>query len=117
MILNECLISDSIAKDICSIMLASVNVMPPISDCMCAKLRSSWDREHNRVLELETEILKKQQMINDLEQRYAFIQNDHVKLQVKFQNYKEAIQNQKLCDNSNSIASNAIFEINKLKDQ
>ncbi|GJW48855.1 hypothetical protein Tco_0080501 [Tanacetum coccineum] len=56
-------------------------------------------------------------MINDLEQRSAFIQNDHVKLHVKFQNYKEAIQNQKLCDNSNSIASNAIFEINKLKDQ
>ncbi|GJR67294.1 hypothetical protein Tco_0013359 [Tanacetum coccineum] len=117
MILNECLISDSIAKDICSIVLASVNVVPPISDCMCAELRSSCDREHNRVLELEAEILKKQQMINDLEQRSAFIQNDHVKLQVKFQNYKEAIQNQKLCDNSNSIASNAIFEINKLKDQ
>ncbi|GJR29972.1 hypothetical protein Tco_1106204 [Tanacetum coccineum] len=117
MILNECLISDSIAKDICSIVLASVNGVPPISDCMCAELRSSCDREHNRVLELEAEILKKQQMINDLEQRSAFIQNDHVKLQVKFQNYKEAIQNQKLCDNSNSIASNVIFEINKLKDQ
>ncbi|GJV21828.1 putative reverse transcriptase domain, ribonuclease H-like domain, aspartic peptidase domain protein [Tanacetum coccineum] len=116
-IVNECLISDSIAKNICSIVLAFVKVVPPISDCMCVELRSSCDREHNRVLELEAEILKKQQMINDLEQRSAFIQNDHVKLQVKFQNYKEAIQNQKLCDNSNSIASNAIFEINKLKDQ
>ncbi|GKA71075.1 hypothetical protein Tco_0777214 [Tanacetum coccineum] len=95
MILNECLISDSIAKDICSIMLASVNVMPPISDCMCAKLRSSWDREHNRVLELETEILKKQQMINDLEQRSAFIQNDHVKLQNDGYKIEIAKQNQR----------------------
>ncbi|GJY52132.1 hypothetical protein Tco_0442979 [Tanacetum coccineum] len=34
MILNEYLIYDSIAKDICSIMLASINVVPPISDCM-----------------------------------------------------------------------------------
>ncbi|GKA70501.1 integrase, catalytic region, zinc finger, CCHC-type containing protein [Tanacetum coccineum] len=67
MILNECLISDSIAKDICSIVLASVNFVPPISDCMCAELRSSCDREHNGVLELDAEILKKQQMINDLE--------------------------------------------------
>ncbi|GKA06975.1 hypothetical protein Tco_0686199 [Tanacetum coccineum] len=57
-----------IAKDICSIVLASVNVVPPISDCMCAELRSSCDREHNR------------------------------------------------CSDTSS-ASNAIFEINKLRDQ
>ncbi|GJS67455.1 putative reverse transcriptase domain, ribonuclease H-like domain, aspartic peptidase domain protein [Tanacetum coccineum] len=93
MIVNECLISDSIAKDICSIVLASVNVVPPISDCMCAELRSSCDREHNRVLELEAEILKKQQMINDLEQRSAFIQNDHVKLQDQLQGRDETIRN------------------------
>nr|GFA13629.1 hypothetical protein [Tanacetum cinerariifolium] len=66
--------------------------------------------EHSKVLELEAEILKKKQVINDAEKRCAFIQNEHVKLQLKFQKYKE-------CDTSNSTASNAIFEINKLKDQ
>ncbi|GJW63142.1 retrovirus-related pol polyprotein from transposon TNT 1-94 [Tanacetum coccineum] len=54
---------------------------------------SSCDREHNRVLELEDEILKKQQMINDLEQRSAFIQNDHVKLQDQLQGIDETIRN------------------------
>nr|GFA37454.1 hypothetical protein [Tanacetum cinerariifolium] len=66
--------------------------------------------EHFKVLELEAKILKKQQVINDAEKRCAFIQNEHVKLQLKFQKYKE-------CDTSNSTTSNAIFEINKLKEQ
>ncbi|GJW92426.1 zinc finger, CCHC-type containing protein [Tanacetum coccineum] len=61
---------------------ASVNVVAPISDCMCAELRSSCDREHNR---------------------------NYVSLQLKFQNYKQ-------CSDTSS-ASNAIFEINKLRDQ
>ncbi|GJQ99246.1 retrovirus-related pol polyprotein from transposon TNT 1-94 [Tanacetum coccineum] len=36
----ECLNLIVFAKDICSIVLASVNVVPPISDCMCAELNS-----------------------------------------------------------------------------
>ncbi|GJW08911.1 hypothetical protein Tco_1571334 [Tanacetum coccineum] len=109
MILNECLISDSIAKDICSIVLASVNVVPPISDCMCAELRSSCDREHNRVLELEAEISKHKRLITESEKRFAFLEQNYVSLQLKFQNYKQ-------CSDTSS-ASNAIFEINKLRDQ
>nr|GEZ36892.1 hypothetical protein [Tanacetum cinerariifolium] len=50
------------------------------------------------------------QVINDVEKRCAFIQNEHLKLQLKFQKYKE-------CDTSNFNASNEIFEINKLKEQ
>ncbi|GJS33834.1 hypothetical protein Tco_0532216 [Tanacetum coccineum] len=73
--------------------------------------------EHSKVIELEAEILKKQQMLNVSEKRCAFIEKNHVNLQVKFQKYKECLQNQRVCDNSNSTASNAIFEINKLKDQ
>nr|GFB67266.1 hypothetical protein [Tanacetum cinerariifolium] len=77
---------------------------------MLEELRTTCDREHSKVLKLEAKILKKQQVINDAEKRCAFIQTKHVKLQLIFQKYKK-------CDTSNSTASNAIFEINKLKDQ
>ncbi|GKC00120.1 retrovirus-related pol polyprotein from transposon TNT 1-94, partial [Tanacetum coccineum] len=117
LIQNDCLIANSLEKDICSIMLASDIVVPPSSNCLCEELRSNCDREHSKVVELEAEILKKQQMLNESEKRCAFIEKNHVNLQVKFQKYKECLQNQRVCDNTNSTASNAIFEINKLKDQ
>ncbi|GJS50923.1 retrovirus-related pol polyprotein from transposon TNT 1-94 [Tanacetum coccineum] len=87
------------------------------SNCLCEELRSNCDREHSKVVELEAEILKKQQMLHESEKRCTFIEKNHVNLQVKFQKYKECLQNQRVCDTSNSTASNAIFEINKLKDQ
>nr|GFA46808.1 hypothetical protein [Tanacetum cinerariifolium] len=113
LITNECLIANSIANDICSIALAYDLVVPPSSDsshCMLEELRTTCNKEHSKVLKLEAEILKKQQVINDAEKQCVFIQNEHVKLQLKFQKYKE-------CDTSNFTASNAIFEINKLKEQ
>nr|GFB74525.1 hypothetical protein [Tanacetum cinerariifolium] len=76
LIKNECLISDSISKDICSIVLAFVNIVSPNFDCMCAELRTSCDREHNRVLELETEISKLHNMLKESEKRCVFIQED-----------------------------------------
>ncbi|GJR45125.1 retrovirus-related pol polyprotein from transposon TNT 1-94 [Tanacetum coccineum] len=117
LIQNDCLIANSLEKDICSIVLASDIVVPPSSNCLCEELRSNCDREHSKVVELEAEILKKQQMLNESEKRCAFIEKNHVNLQVKFQKYKECLQNQRVCDNTNSTTSNAIFEINKLKDQ
>ncbi|GJQ94097.1 hypothetical protein Tco_0005236 [Tanacetum coccineum] len=92
-----------IAKDICSIVLASVNVVPHISDCMCAELRSSCDREHNRVLELEAEISKHKRLITESEKHFAFLEQNYVSLQLKFQNYKQ-------CSDTSSA------EISQLKD-
>ncbi|GJY64567.1 uncharacterized mitochondrial protein-like protein [Tanacetum coccineum] len=117
LIQNDCLIANSLEKDICTIVLASDIVVPSSSNCLCEELKSNCDREHSKVVELEAEILKKQQMLNESKKRCAFIKKNHVNLQVKFQKYKECLQNQRVCDNSNSTASNAIFEINKLKDQ
>ncbi|GJS84576.1 hypothetical protein Tco_0751117 [Tanacetum coccineum] len=117
LIQNDCLIANCLEKDICSIVLTSDIVVPPSSNCLCEELRSNCDREHSKVVELEAEILKKQQMLNESEKCCAFIEKNHVNLQVKFQKYKECLQNQRVCDNTNSTASNAIFEINKLKDQ
>ncbi|GJU38199.1 retrovirus-related pol polyprotein from transposon TNT 1-94 [Tanacetum coccineum] len=116
LIQNDCLIANCLEKDICSIVLTSDIVVPPSSNCLCEELRSNCDREHSKVVELEAEILKKQQMLHESEKRCAFIEKNHVNLQVKFQKYKECLQNQRVCDNSNSTASNEIFEINKLKD-
>nr|GEW78133.1 hypothetical protein [Tanacetum cinerariifolium] len=76
----------------------------------CFVSSTSYDREHNRVLELEAEISKLYNMLKESEKSCVFIQKDHIDLQVKFQNFKE-------CANSNATPSNAIFEINKLKDQ
>ncbi|GJY89892.1 retrovirus-related pol polyprotein from transposon TNT 1-94 [Tanacetum coccineum] len=112
LIQNECLITDSIAKDICSIVLASDRDRP-----LSEELSLNCDREHSKVIELEAEILKTQQKLNESEKRCAFIEKNHIDLQVKFQKYKDCFTNQTVCDNSNSTASNAIFEINKLKDQ
>ncbi|GJV09259.1 hypothetical protein Tco_1346915 [Tanacetum coccineum] len=68
-------------KDICSIVLASDNVVPPNSNCLCEELRSNCDREHSKVVELEAE--KKQQMLNESEKRCAFIEKNHLKDQLQ----------------------------------
>ncbi|GJS66635.1 retrovirus-related pol polyprotein from transposon TNT 1-94 [Tanacetum coccineum] len=78
LIQNDCLIANCLEKDICSIVLASDIVVPPSSNCLCEELRSNCDREHSKVVELEAEILKKQQMLNESEKRCAFIEKNHV---------------------------------------
>nr|GEU59558.1 hypothetical protein [Tanacetum cinerariifolium] len=75
---DESLIADCIAKDVCSIVLASEREVLLRSNCRCEELQSTCNREHSRVLELEAEIV---------------------------------------CEQPNATASNAIFEIKKLKAQ
>ncbi|GJR22716.1 reverse transcriptase domain-containing protein [Tanacetum coccineum] len=109
LIKNDCLIAECLEKDICSIVLTSDSVVPPSSNYLCEDLRSACDREHTKVLELEAEISKQKQLITESEKRFAFLEQNYVSLQLKFQNYKQ-------CSDTSS-ASNAIFEINKLRDQ
>ncbi|GJX98605.1 retrovirus-related pol polyprotein from transposon TNT 1-94 [Tanacetum coccineum] len=85
LIQNGCLIANCLRKDICSIVLTSDIVVPPSSNCLCEELRSNCDREHSKVIELEVEILKKQQNAHESEKRCAFIENNHVNLQLKDQ--------------------------------
>ncbi|GJW33796.1 hypothetical protein Tco_0053828 [Tanacetum coccineum] len=66
-------------------------------------------REHTKVLELEAEVFKQQKMVIESEKRNSHLQKNHIDLQLKFQNYKQCIDT--------SSASNAIFEINKLRNQ
>ncbi|GJX19414.1 hypothetical protein Tco_0222091 [Tanacetum coccineum] len=111
LIKNDCLIGLNccLEKDICSIVLTSDIVVPPSSNCLCEDLRSACDREHTKVLELEAEVLKQQKMVIESEKRNSHLQKTHIDLQLKFQNYKQCIDT--------SSASNAIFEINKLRKQ
>ncbi|GJZ38316.1 reverse transcriptase domain-containing protein [Tanacetum coccineum] len=109
LIRNDCLIAECLEKDICSIVLTSDIVVPPSSNCLCEDLRSACDREHTKVLELEAEVLKQQKMVIESEKRNSHLQKNHIDLQLKFQNYKQCIDT--------SSASNAIFEINKLRKQ
>ncbi|GJR67882.1 uncharacterized mitochondrial protein-like protein [Tanacetum coccineum] len=108
LIINECLIAECLEKDICSIVLTSDIVVPPSSNCLCEDLRSACDREHTKVLELEAEISKQKQLITESEKLFHS-QTEYINLQLKFQNYKQCIDT--------SSASNAIFEINKLRQQ
>ncbi|GJW94741.1 retrovirus-related pol polyprotein from transposon TNT 1-94 [Tanacetum coccineum] len=82
---------------------------PPSSIAFARDLRSACDREHTKVLELEAEISKQKQLFIESEKRFAFLEQNYVCLQLKFQNYKQCIDT--------SSASNAIFEINKLRQQ
>ncbi|GJT52622.1 hypothetical protein Tco_0978779 [Tanacetum coccineum] len=109
LIKHDCLIAECLEKDICSIVLTFDIVVPPSSNCLCEDLRSACDREHTKVLELEAEVLKQQKMVIESEKRNSHLQKTHIDLQLKFQNYKQCIDT--------SSASNAIFEINKLRKQ
>ncbi|GJZ99703.1 hypothetical protein Tco_0672254 [Tanacetum coccineum] len=100
---------DSWKIRICSIVLYSDVAVTPSSNCSCDNLRLECDREHNKALELEVEISKHQRLITESEKCFAFLEQNYVNLQLKFQNYKQ-------CSDTSS-ASNAIFEINKLRDQ
>nr|GFC95823.1 hypothetical protein [Tanacetum cinerariifolium] len=68
---------------------------------MLEELRTTCDREHSKVLELEAEILKRQQVINDAKKRCAFIQNEHVK-EIAAQKAKIATLNAKTVGNKTS---------------
>ncbi|GJX56658.1 retrovirus-related pol polyprotein from transposon TNT 1-94 [Tanacetum coccineum] len=109
LIKNDCLIAECLEKDICSIVLTFDIVVPPSSNCLCEDLRFACDREHTKVLELEAEVLKQQKIVIESEKRNSHLQKTHIDLQLKFQNYKQCIDT--------SSASNAIFEINKLRKQ
>nr|GEU84234.1 retrovirus-related Pol polyprotein from transposon TNT 1-94 [Tanacetum cinerariifolium] len=65
LIKNECLITDCIEKDICSIVLASDRDRP-----FSEELRSNCVRENSKVIELEAEILKQQQMLAESDKRW-----------------------------------------------
>nr|GEX73664.1 hypothetical protein [Tanacetum cinerariifolium] len=78
LIQNKCLIIDCIAKDICSIMLAYDRDRPPSEDPS-----SNCVRENSKVIELEAEILKQQQMLVESDKQFFEINQLKEQLQGK----------------------------------
>ncbi|GJT14674.1 putative ribonuclease H-like domain-containing protein [Tanacetum coccineum] len=66
LIQNECLLAESMFKDICSIMLTSDIAVP-----MSVEPRTNCVKEHSRNLELEAEILKMKQLLVEKEKRFC----------------------------------------------
>nr|GEX53648.1 hypothetical protein [Tanacetum cinerariifolium] len=95
LIQNDTLLANGIQNDVCAIVLT----------------------EHNRVLELEAQVLETQKMLSNSNSQCTILEKHYNDLQLKFQRYKENFKNQRVLDNSNAMASNAIFEITLLKDQ
>ncbi|GJT70800.1 hypothetical protein Tco_1030086 [Tanacetum coccineum] len=88
--------------------LLPILLCPSFGIAFAKILDSACDRDHTNVLN-EAEISKQKQLITESEKRFAFLEQNYVSLQLKFQNYKQCIDT--------SSASNAIFEINKLRQQ
>nr|GEZ51532.1 hypothetical protein [Tanacetum cinerariifolium] len=82
-----------------------------------AEISSSCVGELSKGLELEAEIAKKNKMLFELEKRCSYIEKDYIDLEIKFQEYRDCFESPNVCDNSQSLAYNAFFEINKLKDR
>nr|GEY64357.1 hypothetical protein [Tanacetum cinerariifolium] len=68
LIQNECLITNCIAKDICSIVLASDRDRP-----LSEEMQSNCVRKNSKVIELEAEILKHQQMLAESDKRILIV--------------------------------------------
>ncbi|GKD81439.1 hypothetical protein Tco_1348278 [Tanacetum coccineum] len=93
LIQNECLLAESVSKDICSVVLTSNIVVP-----MSVEPRSNYVKEHSRNLELEAEILKMKQLLlkDQLQEKDKLIR----KLKDQIGNMKE---NDSLRDENMSI--------------
>ena len=60
---NDNSIDESIAKDVCLIVLASKKHVSSRFNCIREELQSNSDKAHSRVVALEAEVLEKQQML------------------------------------------------------
>nr|GEX26115.1 hypothetical protein [Tanacetum cinerariifolium] len=97
LIQNECLNTDCIAKDICSIMLDSDRDRP-----LSEEHRSNCVRENSKVIELEAEFLNQRQMLAESDKRFnaAFEINQ---LKEQLQGKDDTIRKLKIQINSMSM--------------
>ncbi|GJS44879.1 hypothetical protein Tco_0595000 [Tanacetum coccineum] len=95
LIQNECLLVESVSKDICSVVLTSDIDVP-----MSIEPSSSCVKEHFRNMELEAEILKVKQLLVEKEKRCSFIETEY---QLKEELTTVRIKNDSLRDENVSI--------------
>ncbi|GKA10489.1 retrovirus-related pol polyprotein from transposon TNT 1-94 [Tanacetum coccineum] len=80
------------------------------------------DGAYNKVLELEAELVKKKDMIEQvvfikLSKCYSKLEKDYISLEIVMQQSKEWFQNDKPCENQDAPEFHEFFEINELRAQ
>ncbi|GKB60526.1 hypothetical protein Tco_0916712 [Tanacetum coccineum] len=85
-------------------------------------MEQSYINEYRKVLELETELSKKKNMVekvvyDELSNRCSRLKNHCISLEIKVQQYIESFQNNKSCLNQYASTFPKFFEINELKAQ
>ncbi|GJX34680.1 hypothetical protein Tco_0246237 [Tanacetum coccineum] len=101
LIQNECLLAESVSKDICSVMLNSDIAMP-----MSVEPRSNYIKEHSRNLELEAEILKLKEELIDVRIKNDNLRDENVSIKKCYQDlYKSKAES-----NSNVSSRAAVRE-------
>ncbi|GJT34463.1 hypothetical protein Tco_0924882, partial [Tanacetum coccineum] len=102
LIQNECLLAESVSKDICSIVLTSDIAMP-----MSVEPRSNCVKEHSRNIELEAEILKMKQLLvcnnSSSPEPNAFFEINKLKYHIQGKDELIRIKNDSLRDENVSI--------------
>ncbi|GKF93034.1 hypothetical protein Tco_0279753, partial [Tanacetum coccineum] len=107
----------SIANDVSALVVDYMRMEN--TECMPleSKVNTRCVRENAECLKLEADISNFKKLLSESEQRCSQLEQHAVNLEVKFQKYMECFENPNVCDNSQSPAYNAFFEINILKEQ
>ena len=86
------MLTDDLARDICSLVLAyDSQEQLEEKDNIITEMQNQFNNmnvskaDQSKVLELEAEVLKKQQMLTDSEKRCSLLEKNLIALQVKFQ--------------------------------
>nr|GEW68787.1 hypothetical protein [Tanacetum cinerariifolium] len=80
LIQNECLLAESVSKDISSIVLTSDIIVP-----MSVEPRSNCVKEHSRNLELEAEILKLKEELTTVRIKHDSLRDENVSIKKRYQ--------------------------------
>ncbi|GKC16436.1 hypothetical protein Tco_1013218 [Tanacetum coccineum] len=87
-----------------------------------ASMEKSYVEAYNQCLELEAELVKKKDIIEqdvfiELSKSYSKLEKHCISLEIVVQQSKESFHNDKSCDNQDAHEFCEFFEINKLKTQ
>ncbi|GJT96742.1 retrovirus-related pol polyprotein from transposon TNT 1-94 [Tanacetum coccineum] len=87
-----------------------------------AKMKQSYIDEYSRCLELEADLSRKKDMVEKVvydehSNRFSRLEKQCISLEIKVQQSKESLQNDKPCNNQDALEYKEFFEINELKAQ
>ncbi|GJW26638.1 hypothetical protein Tco_0040449 [Tanacetum coccineum] len=97
------------------------DVFGPMGSCHVIEM-TCYIAEYSKVLELEAELVKKKDMIEQvvfikLSKSYSKLEKDYISLKIVMQQSKEWFQNDKPCENQDAPEFHEFFEINELRAQ